>query len=81
MHMTHDPRYPIGKLTMPAEWNAADRAGRIEIIAQTPGELRGAVQGWSDAQLATPYREGGWTVRQLAHHVAHIRALAGRMGW
>jgi uncharacterized damage-inducible protein DinB len=48
----------------------------IETIAQAPAQLRLAVQGLSEAQLSTPYRDGGWTVRQVVHHVAdsHVNA-------
>ena len=72
-----DPRYPIGKYRPPAEISAEQRAEWIEQIAQAPARLRAAVQGLTDAQLDTPYRDGGWTVRQVAHHVAdsHINAL------
>jgi hypothetical protein len=66
--------YPIGKF----DWNAAvapeSVPGLIDDIAATPGWLREAVQGLSDAQLDTPYRPGGWTVRQLVHHVADSHA-------
>ena len=48
----------------------------IDVIARTPDELRRAVQGLSSDQLDTPYRPGGWTVRQVAHHVpdSHLNA-------
>jgi len=61
---------------MPAEVSAASRAEAIREIAATPEKLRAAVKGLSDAQLDTPYREGGWTVRQVVHHVAdsHLNA-------
>src|SRR6202045_1711957 len=64
-----DPRYPIGRMEMPKEISAAKRLQAIESIAQTPKNLREAVRGLTDAQLDTPYRDGGWTVRQVAHHV------------
>ena len=46
-------------------------------IAAAPGALRAAVKGLSEEQLETPYREGGWTVRQVAHHIAdsHMNAF------
>src|SRR3981189_2576967 len=71
-----DPRYPIGKMEMPKEISAAKRQQAIESIAQTPKNLREAVRGLSDAQLDTPYRDGGWTVRQVVHHVpdSHMNA-------
>lgn len=71
-----DPRYPIGKFVLPTDSNDASRHAAIETIAAAPRKLREAVKGLSDAQLDTPYREGGWTVRQLVHHVAdsHMNA-------
>lgn len=71
-----DPRYPIGKLEMPAQVSQARRQQAIDEIASTPGKLRAAVKGLNDAQLDTPYREGGWTVRQVVHHVpdSHLNA-------
>src|SRR6266481_6869445 len=67
--VTMDPRYPIGKFEMPARVTPVRRQRAIEEIAATPGKLRAAVKGLDDSQLDTPYREGGWTVRQVVHHV------------
>ena len=64
-----DPRFPIGKFEMPAFVSAEDRPPLIRRIEMTPARLREAVSGLSDAQLDTPYREGGWTVREVVHHV------------
>jgi hypothetical protein len=64
-----DLRYPIGKFVPPAEDSAALRKEQIRAIRELPGALREAVSGLSDAQLDTPYREGGWTVRQVVHHI------------
>jgi len=71
-----DPRYPVGQFAMPAEITPAARKAAIDEIAAVPAKIRAAVGGLSDAQLDTPYREGGWTVRQVVHHVAdsHINA-------
>jgi hypothetical protein len=71
-----DPRFPIGKFQMPAEVTPVRRQQAIESIAATPANLRATVKGLNDAQLDTPYREGGWTVRQLVHHVpdSHMNA-------
>lgn len=66
-------RYPIGRFSSAA---AGTRAEQIETLRQLPAKLRAAVSGLSDAQLDTPYREGGWTVRQLIHHVADSHANA-----
>jgi len=68
--MTTDPRYPIGKFVRPATFTPESRAECIRRIADAPAMIRLAVAGLSEAQLDTPYREGGWTVRQVVHHVA-----------
>ena len=71
-----DPRSPIGKYDEPKNATAAMRKQAIDDIAATPENLRAAVKGLNDAQLNTPYREGGWTVRQTVHHIAdnHLHA-------
>lgn len=66
-------RYPIGRFAPSA---AGPRAQQIETVRQLPDRLRAAVEGLTDTQLDTPYREGGWTVRQLVHHVADSHANA-----
>lgn len=77
MSTVTDLRYPIGPLTYPADVSEADRTRAIEDIGALPSRLRAAVNGLSDAQLDTPYRPGGWTVRQVVHHVAdsHMNAF------
>ena len=74
--MTNDPRYPIGKFNRVTSLTAAERATCIEQVAAAPAQFRRAVAGLTPTQLDTPYREGGWTVRQLAHHVpdSHMNA-------
>jgi len=72
-----DPRYPIGPFRMESKTLTAEqRRGFIGQIAEAPGKLRAAVAGLSAAQLDVPYRPGGWTARQVAHHVpdSHINA-------
>ncbi|HWP99783.1 MAG TPA: putative metal-dependent hydrolase, partial [Vicinamibacterales bacterium] len=71
-----DLRYPIGKFAPRAAIGEADRRALIDEIAALPGALGDAVWDLDDAQLDTPYRPGGWTVRQLVHHVAdsHVNA-------
>ena len=71
-----DPRYPIGKYTPPQEATPALRQQAIDSIAGTPAKLKAALSGLHDAQLDTPYRDGGWTVRQVVHHVpdSHLNA-------
>ena len=77
-----DVRYPIGPFRHRDESTAEERAAMMDEIEAAPGLLRAAVVGLDDAQLDTPYREGGWTVRQVVHHVAdsHINAYV-RFRW
>jgi hypothetical protein len=65
-----DPRYPVGEFETPAEVTPAQRKQYIAEIAALPRNLREAVAGLTDTQLDAPYRAGGWTIRQLVHHVA-----------
>jgi uncharacterized damage-inducible protein DinB len=71
-------RFPIGKFHRPASLplSAVDRAAFIETIAQTPGHLAALVRSLSDEQLERRYRPGGWTIRQVVHHVpdSHMNA-------
>jgi uncharacterized damage-inducible protein DinB len=67
--MTDDLRYPTGRLVLVDHSTPAQRRERIERIRSAPAALRAAVAGLTDAQLDTPYRPGGWTVRQVVHHV------------
>ncbi|HET6567090.1 MAG TPA: DinB family protein, partial [Rhodothermales bacterium] len=71
-----DLRYPIGRFTAPDEITPEMRAGWIQDVAGAPRSLRKAVQGLSEEQLRTPYRPGGWTVRQVVHHLpdSHLNA-------
>ena len=68
--MTEDLRYPIGPLDRAAPITPERRQLAKDAIRELPARLRAAVGGLSDAQLDTPYRPGGWSVRQLVHHVA-----------
>lgn len=65
-----DLRYPVGKFVRPEKISEEDRRQYIAQVEDAPAKLRAAVQGLTEAQLDTPYREGGWTVRQVAHHLA-----------
>ena len=69
-------RYPIGSPARADSFAPQQRSAAIEGISRLPQALRSAVSGFSEQQLATPYRPGGWTVRQLVHHVAdsHMNA-------
>jgi hypothetical protein len=71
-----DPRYPIGKFQQPLEVTSLMRQQAMEVIAETPALLRAAAGDLTPTQLDTPYREGGWTVRQVVHHVpdSHLNA-------
>jgi uncharacterized damage-inducible protein DinB len=71
-----DPRYPIGKIELPVSLTPATRAEAIATIASIPHRLHDAVRGLDQAQLDTPYRDGGWTLRQVVHHIAdsHVNA-------
>ncbi len=66
---TPDLRYPVGKFKFPEIVSAGDRNRFIDEIAGTPARLKAAVAGLSAEHLDTPYRPGGWTVRQLVHHI------------
>jgi DinB superfamily len=64
-----DLQYPIGPFAWPADVSADQRRRYIDEIEQAPAHLRTAVTGLTGEQLDTPYRPGGWTVRQVVHHV------------
>lgn len=65
-----NPRFPIGEFTRPDRLSGAERAAAIGRIEATPARLRAAVEGISDAELDSTYREGSWTLRQVVHHLA-----------
>ena len=71
-----DLRYPVGAFVHDAETTPVKRTGWIRQIAEAPALLRSAVAGLNDRQIETPYRPGGWTVRQVVHHVpdSHLNA-------
>lgn len=71
-----DLRYPIGPFRPPANPTPQSRAQLIDAVARTPAQLRAAVAGLDEDQLDTPYRPGGWTLRQVVHHMpdSHINA-------
>jgi hypothetical protein len=71
-----DLRYPIGHFNPPASSLPGIRAAHIQTLRLLPERLRSAVAGLNDSQLDTPYREGGWTVRQVVHHLADSHAMA-----
>ena len=71
-----DLRYPIGRFEFSGKETAESRTRSIAEIAATPGHLRAAVSDLSPAQLNTPYRQNGWSVRQVVHHLpdSHLNA-------
>ena len=71
-----DLRYPIGKFHFDAPLTEQQKQKALDDIANAPANLRAAVKGLSEAQLDTPYRPEGWTVRQVVHHVpdSHMNA-------
>jgi hypothetical protein len=75
---TADLRYPVGRFVPPETITPQDLQNAIDDIAALPAELRKAVEGLDEAQLDTPYRPDGWTVRQVVHHLAdsHMNAFS-----
>lgn len=75
--MTDDLRYPIGPEPPASPLHGVARAAAIEDVTALPRHLRAAVAGLTASQIDTPYRPGGWTVRQVIHHVAdsHMHAF------
>lgn len=75
-----DPRFPIGKFHYQephsAEERAQQRKQHIDALAALPREFRHCVKALTEGQLDTPYRDGGWTIRQLIHHIpdSHMNA-------
>ncbi|MCY4224311.1 MAG: putative metal-dependent hydrolase [Bacteroidetes bacterium] len=82
MSLTDPLRYPIGAPELPEDISDLERNNCIDKIAFTPALLREALDGLNDAQLDTPYRPDGWTIRQLVHHIAdsHLNAYV-RFKW
>jgi hypothetical protein len=80
--VSHDPRYPIGPEPIFEPVTAATRQQYIDTVAELPAAIRAAVSGLTESQLDTPYRPGGWTVRQVVHHLAdsHLHAFI-RLKW
>src|SRR5262245_44726877 len=69
-------QYPIGEFEARSETTPDQRLSLIESIAQLPAKLRAAVATLTSAQLDEPYRPGGWTIRQVMHHIpdSHLNA-------
>ena len=64
-----DPRYPVGQFKRPKKITPHERMAAIATLAELPARLTEALEGLDREQLDTPYRDGGWTVRQVVHHV------------
>jgi len=73
---TVDPRYPVGRFIKPDSIDTPTLKDALLTIGELPQNLRDAVDDLDENQLATPYREGGWTLRQTVHHIAdsHMNA-------
>jgi uncharacterized damage-inducible protein DinB len=71
-----DSRYPIGKFTFDGPPSEVQRNKFIDDIEQVPSALRAAIKNLSPEQIETPYRDGGWTVRQVVHHVPESHMTA-----
>jgi hypothetical protein len=73
---TQKLRYPIGEFMIPQKYNSGQLKEHITSIRDLPGQLMAAISGLSEGQLDTSYRDDGWTLRQVIHHVAdsHINA-------
>lgn len=71
-----DPRYPVGTFNPKPSLTRVERQALLDDIDACPAKMRVAVEGLNESQLETPYREGGWTVRQVVHHVpdSHLNA-------
>lgn len=80
--MTADPRYPIGKFASKDSYTTAERGDFMQRIEALPARMIAAVKDFNDQQFDTPYRDGGWTVRQVIHHVSdsHMNAYI-RVKW
>jgi DinB superfamily len=75
---TQDLRYPVGKYRPPKQITAAERAEWLRELEELPANLKRAVAGLDDRQLDTPYRAGGWTIRQVVHHLpdSHLNSYS-----
>ncbi len=74
--LTHDPRFPVGDFEKPEVITAEDRRYAMASIAEMPELLRDAIRPLTREQINSPYREGGWTVRQVVHHLADSHMTA-----
>lgn len=70
-------KYPVGKFVVPEHFSTETRAKATAAIKQLPGKIRQATYGLTEQQLDLPYRDGGWSIRQITHHLAdsHINSF------
>jgi hypothetical protein len=82
MHDIEQLKYPVGKLQLKESYTASEIVSLIAEIESLPSKLEAAIGGFSDKQFDTPYREEGWTIRQVIHHMAdsHMNAYI-RFKW
>jgi hypothetical protein len=78
MTILSELQYPIGRFQWSGANTSTDRERMIAVIESIPGRYLDAVAGLTDAQLNTPYRDGGWSLRQVIHHVpdSHMQAYS-----
>lgn len=67
--MSDDIRYPVGPCVWSTELSAEEKRQHLGAISEMPVKLRAAVAGLEVHHLDIPYREGGWTIRQIVHHI------------
>lgn len=70
-------KYPIGRFTAPSNYNRQQREDFIKMLKEAPAKFKEAITSLTNEQQSTPYREGGWTPKQVIHHVAdsHMNSL------
>lgn len=76
MYPQDDLSFPIGKIKLKSTYTQEETQRNIQVISALPSKLINLAGGWQSAQLDTPYRPGGWTAKQLIHHIAdsHMHA-------
>lgn len=77
MKTLEQKKYPIGNFKKPLEFDQKIKESYISTIQEFPSKIKSEVENLTDAQLDTPYREDGWTIRQVVHHCAdsHMNSL------
>jgi hypothetical protein len=76
MTQPNDLQYPIGKCILPQALSSAERSHALATLAAFPAHLSATLDGLGEPQLDTRYRPGGWTIRQLTHHLADSHLTA-----